>query len=413
MRESLQAIDLVALWDELVLLVREPQSNLTASLLLFGMALALVLILVGTVAALVSGSMTRRRNSQELAELQDLLAILEADEGESLQASASKTPLTLLERVRGYRWLRALTVVAVTLTVLGVSLGASTASTAACVGCHDATPHSNAVRAGVADSHAAVGCVRCHESAGSVGTVTTEVPGRFVHFVNGLRRDPHPDDYGTVVSAPCYRCHASVRGEVTHDEERGVKMAHEHPLAAGAECRDCHTSSNGVVSSLTVGMTPCLRCHDGEKVSADCEFCHTKDVGYATRARTGPAQMSGRELIDTPDCGGCHDQEKNCDPCHGGVRMPHTDLFKWWGHAREGVKDVWDNDGKACGTCHTESRRPCTKCHAFFPGHPTTSFRTGHQVDDTGSCDPCHNGTAYTVGRDLCALCHSKPYVVQ
>jgi len=414
MSEAIQTVNVAALREELLVLLRDPLSNIVAALILLGMAVILLILVVGGITAIALRRSSKRRNSRELAELQHLLAVLEADDSEGAVSDFTPAPqLTLQERIRDYPWLPAVAMTSGFLLLLWVSLGVSTASTAVCAGCHDATPHSNAVRAGVPDAHAQVGCVRCHESGGWLGAVSTEVPVRLVHFVNGMKRQPNERAYGAVVSAPCYRCHRSIARETTLDEERGVKMAHQHPLDAGAECRDCHTSGNGVVSSTTVGMTPCLRCHDGKIESADCDYCHTKDVGYATRATTGPGQMSGRELIETPDCGGCHNQEKSCDPCHGGVRMPHTELFKWWGHAREGVKDVWFNDGKACGTCHTASRRPCTKCHTFLPGHPTDIFKTSHQVQGTGACDSCHNGKAYVAGRDLCALCHSKPYVTQ
>jgi len=419
MQEALQSVDLNSLGSELLRIIRDPYSNFVAALMLLAMVLIFILIIAGIVFAIVGGRGAKKRSDHELQELQYLLAVLEAEEsGEEGAVPEVPVPVavpgpTFGERMRAFPWLAATAITFAVVVVTGMALGATTASSTVCSGCHIGTPHNTAVRAGIADPHSSVGCVRCHESSGPLGSVTLEVPGRFVHFVNGLKKNPAPTQYGAVVSAPCLGCHRTIAQTTTIDEERGVKMAHKQPLEAGAECRDCHSAATGVVSSLTVGMAPCLRCHDGENQPATCATCHTKDVGLATRSHVNPAEMRGRELIETPDCGGCHDQEKNCDPCHAGARMPHTDLFLAYGHAREGVKDLWNNNGQKCGRCHTAERRPCTKCHAAMPGHPINVWPTLHGNNPSDAACSCHNNMAYVAGRDLCELCHSEPFVTQ
>ena len=414
MSELLESIDWGYLWDQVLRLARDPYSNIRASLLLLSAVVLVVLIVSSIVIAIVTSVSSKPRKSQEAEELAYLLSVLEEEEGgKEAPVTAPESP-PVEGRGVGYPWRTWATALVPILLLLAIALGATTSSSAVCQACHTETSHSAAVAAGVADAHASLSCVQCHESSGWLGSVTIEVPERAVHYVNGLRARPKPSSYGRVASSACYRCHRSVARETTLDEKRGVKMAHKQPLDAGAECRDCHTLITGVISSLTVGMAPCLRCHDGEQESSECTVCHTKDFTLATRSHVNPAELTGRKLVATPDCGACHDQKRTCDPCHGGVRMPHTDVFLWWGHAREGVKDIWYNDGKACGTCHTATRRPCTKCHAFFPGHPVTVFPTSHGLaKDDGPCNGCHGSNAYLSGRDFCAICHDRPYVRQ
>lgn len=414
MDQILESLQLPALWDEIVNLVRFPYSNITAALLLMAAVVIFVLLLASIVIAIVSRPSRRRlaQDAEELAYLQDVVSAWnEVESGEE----AWSPPAVPVEPRRGPRWWLAWfawTVAAV--LVIGVAVGVSSASSAVCVACHEVTPHSEVVAAGATDPHEATACVRCHEPAGWLGSVTIEVPGRLGHQFNGLRAEPQPTSYGSVVSSACNQCHRSVAREITEDEERGVRMAHEHPLEAGAQCLDCHRVESTIVSKVTVGMTPCLRCHDGENQPTTCTLCHTKDVSAATRSRTNVAAMTGRALITTPDCGGCHEETTQCDPCHGGVRMPHTELFRWWGHAREGAKDLWFTDGERCARCHTEQRRPCTRCHAFFPGHaaPSWAREHGRSVDPT-SCDGCHGNTAYVAGRDFCELCHGEPLITE
>ena len=101
----------------------------------------------------------------------------------------------------------------------------------------------------------------------------------------------------------------------------------------------------------------------------------------ARRRRPAPPATKGRSprpralarprfrdaQIRDVSCSGCHDEERDCDPCHG-LRMPHTTEFKLHAHARAAAVDIWYNGGKACGRCHTDSRNPCGRCHSELMG---------------------------------------------
>jgi len=420
MLQSFQSIDPNRVWERILELVRDPSSNLVASLLVLAAAIIVVLMIVSIVIAAVSSWSSRQQRLRDIEELEALryyLSVLAPDESEEdLGLREPEQPVTVIvtEPMAVQEWLLWLAAFAFFGLVLAVALGATTASSSVCVACHVDTPHTAAVKAGGTDAHAHVTCVGCHESSGPLGSATIEVPQRIAHFVNGVQTKPGPTQYGYVASSACYRCHRAIVRKTTVDSARGVRMAHRQPLDAGAQCLDCHTLATGVVSKVTVGMSSCLRCHDGKKQSTECSLCHIKDFSAATALHVNPADLKGQPLIATPDCGACHNMVKQCDPCHGGVRMPHSDLFKWWGHARKGAEDIWNTGGKECARCHYAGRRPCTKCHEFFPGHPSPAFAKLHaQTNSVGACTPCHDRKAYVATRNFCDLCHGTLQVTQ
>jgi hypothetical protein len=183
-------------------------------------------------------------------------------------------------------------------------------------------------------------------------------------------------------------------------------MSHAEPLEAGAECVDCHALESGVVSDHNVGMVPCLRCHDNEVASAECETCHLGDPAQAIRSTEPTAGSFASALVPRPGCDSCHDQAtEGCDACHG-LRLPHADEFRAYAHARPGVEDIWDNDGKLCGQCHYQGRRDCTRCHEQMPSHGLW-WKDAHYVgDDFNAPCACHQDKAWTPGRSFCGLCH-------
>lgn len=212
-------------------------------------------------------------------------------------------------------------------------------------------------------------------------------------------------DYGQVTSSACERCHMSVMTGVTNVQSRGLKMSHSEPMRASATCTDCHQLRGGVVSIHNAGMTPCLRCHDGTKVSAACATCHNERPTAAARARsTSFSDQQVREI----KCGGCHEEKRYCDPCHG-LRMPHTTAFMAGAHARAATVDFWYNGGKACARCHTAKRRPCTRCHTSLIGKAHGLAMRRHEKATSAGCNTCHGQYAPISTRDFCKdVCHSK-----
>jgi hypothetical protein len=290
--------------------------------------------------------------------------------------------------------------------VLWAVAGWTSADDAVCVSCHPDNPHAAAA---ASDPHVAVACVACHEPGGAFARVTINATTRFEHFVLGSTDTTAAAAYGRPVSSyACRGCHGSPMNAVTVDETRGVKVSHAEPLAAGAECVDCHVLVSGVLTKRTVGMAPCLRCHTGSKVSVACATCHIGDPALAARATEPTGGTFAKRLVTNPRCGGCHLSQASCDHCHG-IRMPHSEVFMAYGHARAAALDIWDNGGRMCRKCHYEGNRDCGKCHYSFPSHPS-DFKSTHTFARWGEECGCHGWDARARGILFCQVCHpSRP----
>jgi hypothetical protein len=278
-----------------------------------------------------------------------------------------------------------------------------------CVSCHHDTPHSSAT---TKDPHKDVKCISCHESGGPVARLTVDLLGRFQHVIFAQTGSELAKTYGTPVSSDaCARCHQSQITGVYTDRVRGVRVQHKEPLAAGAQCVDCHVLKSGAISPTTVGMSPCLRCHDGKKAKSDCPTCHIGNPEYAIVSVT--RDMAAAQ-VPNPGCTGCHFDMTKCNKCHG-LSMPHTQTFKAYAHARDAAIDIWFGSGQLCAKCHYPGHNYCLRpgCH-YFPiagGHPNPVWAKMHQLTSwsTGpktGCS-CHNWNPWDHdGMIYCQICH-------
>jgi hypothetical protein len=395
MNEKLLTAEFGPIWSALVELVQNPTNNVTASVLLLAAVSLVVLILLGIAILIIAGTTDDDVDG-------DVPAAATTPQGAALAPIAPAPVAAKLPRrpiVYGIAlWMAIMALV----WMVG---GVVTSGRSLCISCHPDNPHA---KVAAADPHRKTECVACHETGGPVGSITYMVPPRALHFVLGAFGAKLASTYGRpVASVSCVGCHEKAIATTVTVKEQGVRVSHREPLEAGAQCLECHALNAGIVSNRTVGMTPCLRCHDGKKVASDCRGCHVKDVGLAVRSEQPVAARTSRDLVGRPDCGGCHSQEK-CDACHG-MRMPHSAAFMYTGHARQGVQDLWHNGGKTCGKCHTATRRPCAKCHGPMPSHPTGDWPTMHQLGNSQACGTgCHGRTAYMANRDFCGLCHER-----
>ena len=405
--------------SRLVAILLDPTSNLTAAFLLYGIiVLLLVVVLVLAIMFLMG---TPEEDEPEEAPVEDeeferLPAgeVYEGreDEGPSAPGEASGGSAEATAKVKT-RTLRMsprgrLTIAALAVLVVAVAWGVTgytTSDDAVCGGCHEVTL-AHTKTPGGSDPHAKVSCVECHEPGGVFGRYVGGVPARLLHFASqgaGAKRD----EYGVVTRSACSSCHASGLTGVATNQARGLKVSHKEPLAASATCLDCHAISGGVVATYNAGMGPCLRCHDGKQAPSKCATCH--DQKAATAARVRATSFSDVQIPEVT-CGGCHDEKKQCDGCHG-LRMPHTRAFMTYAHARAGAVDFWYNGGKTCSRCHTAKRRPCTKCHSSLIGHAhgvAPGIGPTHKSATEKSCNGCHGQWAYAPNRDFCKdLCHS------
>jgi len=395
MPEALQALP-----GQLSEIFAEPTSNLTAALILYGIIglAALILLLLGILYLMAT---PEDEESEAPQGAQEATGIAPEEAGQRTPAPERRPKVRRVWSLRTFLMVFAVS----TAIVLAAWLlaGYTTSSSAVCEECHVEGPHV-ASEAGN-DPHEVTRCVSCHEPGGVFGRFVTSVPSRIVHYAAQTVGSSATDEYGRVTSSSCLVCHESDIGEITLDEQRGLRMSHVEPLDAAAPCLDCHTPVDGIVSVHNAGMDPCLQCHDAKTASSECETCHDKT---ATAAAWASSTDLAKQQIPNVKCGGCHDEQKECDTCHG-MRMPHTREFMASAHARAGAVNFWYDGGDTCVKCHTDTRRPCTKCHTTLlgKGHLPT-MASQHQSADGNSCNGCHQRFAPTPSRDFCVdMCHS------
>lgn len=377
------------IWEIIV----DPASKPLEALLIFGIIIIAMIMLLMSVLLFIT-----RHPAEEAGEYDYDDVEHDEDEGEAQQEVAAAPAASR----RARRRLPVGLVVLLAIVGWWVATAVTTASTPVCLTCHESSQHAR-TQSDV-DPHERVRCVRCHDNGGPLASLTTAVPSRLEHVATGMLNGSPSGTYGSA-SGACASCHASDIDVTTENDFKAVKVSHAEPIDAGADCLDCHRLSDGIVGVSTTKMQPCLRCHNGTDAPAECAYCHTGDVALAVSGRSDPTTTTASPLVKDIDCGSCHTQE-SCDSCHG-VRLPHTQEFMAYAHAREGVEDLWYNGGRTCGKCHNDESRPCTSCHlGKFTSHGS-DFRSLHQSGTAKGCDTCHSQMAYRNSRDFCGLCHA------
>lgn len=250
-------------------------------------------------------------------------------------------------------------------------------------------------------------CTQCHELPG-VSAIPANLSQRGV-MLGAALAGKHPGGPTVVSSEGCLKCHRKVLTGTSTDSARGIRMSHKETAEAGMTCTYCHTAT-GHSARRTYSMSTCTPCHGGKPASAQCSTCHTKDpsiVAVSGSKESSATMGSGAVVypavaVGDLGCGGCHDQTKQCDTCHG-LRMPHSPEFVAGGHAREAA---WEGKQK-CLKCHT-AEWCSTGCHSpFASGHPGDWKHDHQSMPWTSGCG-CH---AQRSGRTtpMCNLCHTPP----
>ena len=378
-------------------IIRNPAAYPVQAAILLGIALVLVLIVILTVVLII---MRPPRDEEEFLEEVELTED-ERDRLEAVMRTQRRRAFFTVASAAVLMWL-----------AFWIVTGVTTGHPRVCTDCHRDTIHNVAET----DPHEDVACVKCHETGGPGARLTVNVFTRLEHVVMARYNRRAAQSFGKPsASDGCLECHRDEIDTTYVDQELQVKVSHKEPLEAGAQCVDCHTLHDGVVSSVTVGMSPCLRCHDGKQVSADCDVCHIGDPSQAIRTEAGPDEMA-KVQVDNPRCDGCHKDMTTCDACHG-IRMPHSDVFTAYGHARPGAIDIWDNNQQTCSKCHYTGHRSCqaSGCHDMkFPSHPSPVWKTLHGKttwsDSYNTC-ACHDWNPFDRnGVNYCQICHpTKP----
>lgn len=380
-------------------IVRNPAANPLQAAILLGIGVVLLLIVLMSIVLVIM-----RPESEDEIYGTTSAGTTYVDEAERAEAEKN-------ERVaqRMTRTTIAAIIIFVALGVL-VAAGITTGSNEVCTSCHTDTVHDTAK---TDDPHKSVHCVSCHETGGPVARSTVDVAGRVEHVILAQNKSDLAKIYGKQVSSDaCARCHEQQISGVYVDRTRGVRVSHKEPLAAGAQCIDCHVLQSGVIIPTSVGMTSCLRCHDGKQAKSDCNVCHLGDPARGM-VSIETTEMAAAQ-VPNPGCDGCHFDQTKCNNCHG-LQMPHSVAFKMYAHARPAAIDIWFGTGKLCYKCHYPGHNYCVQpgCHAYeLPGgHPNPAWAKLHQ-NTSWSAGPktacsCHNWNPWDHnGMVYCQICH-------
>lgn len=254
--------------------------------------------------------------------------------------------------------------------------------------------------------HAA--CSACHGSPGLSGAfLNAGDRGRMAWEQFGGRSDRTS---ALIDSRACLRCHNSVL-DAPVTTARGIRMSHSEPFEAGYTCVSCHPSV-GHTELEDYSMSACLSCHGGGEASTKCDTCHIDDPYDATKrlesATESAVTMSARQIsypvvrVGDIGCGGCHDESRQCDTCHG-YRMPHPAKFVAWEHARYAA---WEKK-QTCVKCH-DPLSCATQCHLNFAmaGHPG-NWKQEHKSSGWDSNCGCHASRSGRTG-PMCVICHDR-----
>lgn len=404
--DKLLQADLRDVWPFVLGVLKDPGTDRTAFIAILGV-FAIITLLVVLVLVLVFMSVPEDEEEM-LAEDEQAPAVIPVVEEDAFvpetdaEAPDEKPVRRISPLLSGVIW-------AGIFAIVWMAGGVVSSRDVMCLSCHGDKPF-HVVRADnpKLDPHSKVLCVDCHESPNVVVRITTAVPARAVHFLGGVTWEKVARGYGTpVANKSCAGCHQTVLATTITDPVRGLRVSHVAPLKAKARCSECHAThaDTGITNRFTVGMVPCLRCHDNTTASAKCEYCHTKDIAFAVSSR-GVVQSQSHDIAW--DCSACHKDQTRCDNCHH-LRMPHTQAFMNGGHARIAAEDIWFNNGNTCKRCHTAVRRPCANCHVGrFPSHGSPSWAKDHQAANplSNGCDACHGYRAWIQGRNFCENCH-------
>lgn len=399
----LGSTDLSSTRSAVMRVVHDPTSNVTMSLLLLALVTLVVLLVISLVLALAMPRRKRVVKIRRYAGTPEEIAAIKAT-----AAERSTTRRTTQVRRPPSKPLLSTPVLIGFLLVLLVGTYAATTTDAYCaMTCHRGAP---ATIAAQKLDHAS--CSSCHERHVVTGFVGNGI-GRLRMVVSQATSRTVGTAGTPVDSSACLHCHKALRHEVVVSAS-GVRMSHAEVMAAGQPCTACHPRMGHRAQSYTLSMSPCITCHDSRTASAECKTCHTADPLLA-RVSSESTQTIGSGDITYPavraanrNCAGCHDMKKSCDPCHGGIRMPHSPDFKKGGHA---VNAAFERKVK-CWRCHDP--QVCAQgCHTSFgedgrSAHGAAAkWRVEHSASDWDSGCECHRSRTQ---RDypLCYRCHDR-----
>ena len=387
--------------------IRDPTANSSLSLALLAAVVFAVVLLVVFVLMLITPSRKKvvkvRRYSGPRPE--GTVAPSAAPAAGTEGAAAGKPPSRLFMALTS----SAMIITLVVLAAIGAYVATSTDAYCAKT-CHVSSP---AAKSGLEIDHTS--CASCHGTGGVFGVFANVSDRVRMLWSYGIGRSPKRATVA-VDSYSCLRCHRDVESEIV-TSQAGVLMSHEEVNEAGQPCSECHAATGHVEDAFTASMATCLPCHDSKTASSECSTCHTSDPGSVSFLAEQKRESLGSGGIVYPavrassrDCGGCHDQPKECDWCHG-MRMPHTPQYKEGGHA---IAAAFERK-LVCWTCHDPQFCGASGCHAsaFDPETGNTTHGVNwpqeHKAASWDAGCICHTQRSDRTA-PICTLCHAPDH---
>lgn len=265
-----------------------------------------------------------------------------------------------------------------------------------CLNCHSSGLEKKALDE---SAHSALTCVDCHKKPG--------VSGYFQHQVDFFRKvtvylatnEPPQSEllHGNIVDGACLKCHRAILRETT--ASYNIRVNHDTIRDGSSRCIDCHNqvAHPGVSTPVrTPSMPTCLLCHDGVQVASECSTCHIKDIGDGARTAERRIPQSRSISLVWNWCYDCHDERRECLPCHG-ITMPHPpdwDQPVSPSHARPAAF----TSKTVCWRCHYSERGPftqgtefCETCHPIQAHGRDADVYLSHRQFEAAQCvGTCH-----------------------
>ncbi len=343
-----------------------------------------------------------------------------------------------LRRFWGRRLGKVVVVAAVLLLVLTAAAFGAAAyterSTFCMTACHEMEPYGATWQR---SAHSDIDCVGCHIKPGAVEFAEAKLSALrevYVHVTGQVKAPIAVTEHIPNSTCTASDCHpqGSIKKEIAWGN---VTFSHgQHadvPLCIDCHAQVVHTGTPGRPYIAPTTMAFCLRCHDGEQASGDCETCHTAphaDRGKCTDCHALASWKSDfrhpvklgkphEELICEKchtkstatamgfptGCVSCHAKrhavaETRCAKCHVTIHwVPST--FR---HPKSGCTDCHKRphpDRGACLRCHTTSSWASHFAHPVALGGVHASF----------ACERCHTNGLNAPGK-ACASCHGDQH---
>jgi len=263
-----------------------------------------------------------------------------------------------------------------------------------CETCHIIKPEVDTYKRS-AHYRAGVGCQKCHTKPGVFNYFIRNLQGttNLILYVSNTYERP----ITTYVGADtCAQCHPN--SQIEKDlMVGGIRVNHKGLREAGYQCLTCHANISHPGTQLEVArvsqnkMAICARCHDGKKLSADCDLCHISGIPATA------SKIAMKLHISPGQCAECHTGRTFCTRCHNGLQMPHPQR---WNKTHGTV--VLSRSKSICVSCHLKDHpRFCIDCHGLQMPHPGAWLNShgGYAPDHRQKCVKCH-------GKDSCIRCH-------